>query len=857
MNIYSPYIYGAFTQSGSTSYIREDLGVGLVSGIHPSAKLEVSGTTKGVLFPRMTESQKNAITTPATSLLVYQTDGTAGYYYYNGSSWINLGGGSVSLTGYVTTNTSQTVTGTKTFTELIKSSKSNSSTFPTDSGGYYNIGGTNLGNYDIFEFYSFDGTNNDGFGSTYVSADAETGFNVRNYSIDNLYQGVLNVSSSSTLLRQIFNGNYTSVILNGNTRKIIIEGTQNKFAALGTSAITGTQNFEFPNNSGTIALLSDITALTDVRVTGGTYNAGTATFTNNTGGTFNVTGFSTATGNITGSGTANYIPKFTGATGISNSNIYDDGTNVGIGSTSPLYKLQVESNVFTQALIKGTETTRTGELYVLNSADKGININVTGPTYASGAQNEVRLSPVGAGMQSISIGASRGAGIPTLMANVSTTYVGISTTGATQKLDVNGNIKIANNNSLMWRNAANNADIAIMQLTNTNQLNIGTTSSSVPSIIALHTNSAERLRVSSTGNVGIGTTNPLFKLHAYQSGLNFSASFDGDSLGGFVLKTTGTTGQAIYNSTGNHLSFYDIGAAQTRLFIQNGNGFVHIGGTTPNALLDVNGDALINTVSIGLGGSNINTNTILGNKSLFSNVNGSENLAVGFNSLGKNTDGSGNVAMGFNSMFNNDNGNSNVAIGAYSMFKGVSNRGSVAVGVNSLYNVEGRGNLAIGSNAAFSLTNGDNNNIIGNENDYTPTQSSLNTERNILSISKNNDNVVGLPQIWSPDQTMIGASSISKILEIDSNVYAAVFVDYVILDNNSSSRAGTLKCVFDATRTSIKWDETATGDIGTTADYLFDFKDNGIYLEMALINNSTSYDVYINYTTRLILKPII
>lgn len=32
---------------------------------------------------------------------------------------------------------------------------------------------------------------------------------------------------------------------------------------------------------------------TDVRVTGGTYSAGTATFTNNTGGTFNVTGFTT------------------------------------------------------------------------------------------------------------------------------------------------------------------------------------------------------------------------------------------------------------------------------------------------------------------------------------------------------------------------------------------------------------------------------------------------------------------------------------------------------------------------------------------------------------------------------------
>ncbi len=92
MNIYNPYVYGSFTQSGSTSYFKEDLGVGFIDGIHPSAKFEVSGITKGVLFPRMTETQKNAISTPATSLLIYQTDGTSGYQYYNGVAWSPIGG---------------------------------------------------------------------------------------------------------------------------------------------------------------------------------------------------------------------------------------------------------------------------------------------------------------------------------------------------------------------------------------------------------------------------------------------------------------------------------------------------------------------------------------------------------------------------------------------------------------------------------------------------------------------------------------------------------------------------------------------------------------------------------------------
>ena len=52
-----------------------------------SSLLEIKSTTKGVLFPRMTLSQRNAVASPATGLLIYQIDNTPGYYYYNGLSW--------------------------------------------------------------------------------------------------------------------------------------------------------------------------------------------------------------------------------------------------------------------------------------------------------------------------------------------------------------------------------------------------------------------------------------------------------------------------------------------------------------------------------------------------------------------------------------------------------------------------------------------------------------------------------------------------------------------------------------------------------------------------------------------------
>ena len=56
-----------------------------------SAALELSATDKGFLPPRMTAAQRASISTPAVGLMVYQTDGTAGVYVYDGSNWLHQG----------------------------------------------------------------------------------------------------------------------------------------------------------------------------------------------------------------------------------------------------------------------------------------------------------------------------------------------------------------------------------------------------------------------------------------------------------------------------------------------------------------------------------------------------------------------------------------------------------------------------------------------------------------------------------------------------------------------------------------------------------------------------------------------
>jgi hypothetical protein len=74
----------------SASAFAQNVGIN-ADGSSPdaSAMLDVKSTTKGFLAPRV--SSTGDITSPATGLLVYQTGGTPGYYYYNGSAWTQLG----------------------------------------------------------------------------------------------------------------------------------------------------------------------------------------------------------------------------------------------------------------------------------------------------------------------------------------------------------------------------------------------------------------------------------------------------------------------------------------------------------------------------------------------------------------------------------------------------------------------------------------------------------------------------------------------------------------------------------------------------------------------------------------------
>jgi hypothetical protein len=60
-----------FTDLGTNGFVIQSTGYG--TSATPSAILQVDSTTKGFLPPRMTTTQKNAIATPASGLVVYDT----------------------------------------------------------------------------------------------------------------------------------------------------------------------------------------------------------------------------------------------------------------------------------------------------------------------------------------------------------------------------------------------------------------------------------------------------------------------------------------------------------------------------------------------------------------------------------------------------------------------------------------------------------------------------------------------------------------------------------------------------------------------------------------------------------------
>jgi len=71
------------------NYLAGALSIGVTTA-NASALLQVDSTTRGFLPPRMTAAQRTAIASPATGLIVYQTDGVEGLWLRVSTGWVEL-----------------------------------------------------------------------------------------------------------------------------------------------------------------------------------------------------------------------------------------------------------------------------------------------------------------------------------------------------------------------------------------------------------------------------------------------------------------------------------------------------------------------------------------------------------------------------------------------------------------------------------------------------------------------------------------------------------------------------------------------------------------------------------------------
>lgn len=76
--------------STSRLFAQNNVGIGTTTP-NGSAILDISSSTKGLLIPRMTTAERNAIATPATGLMVFDKT-TNTFWFYNGNAWTEMSG---------------------------------------------------------------------------------------------------------------------------------------------------------------------------------------------------------------------------------------------------------------------------------------------------------------------------------------------------------------------------------------------------------------------------------------------------------------------------------------------------------------------------------------------------------------------------------------------------------------------------------------------------------------------------------------------------------------------------------------------------------------------------------------------
>ena len=378
------------------------------------------------------------------------------------------------------------------------------------------------------EILSDDGT---GTGNTvYFRADGGTG------QAQLFYYGGIKLNTDTNGVQITGTADVSSQVLVGGADSIFAENNI-RFKSAGTAYIdhnTTSQaiNFRLSNASAldTTVMVLNSNGSTRLNQYGSGTFTGTATYNLQVDSSGNI--IETPGSVIDGSGTTNYVSKWQDPNTLTDSVIYDNGTNVGIGTTtnisSPL-TVQTDASANSLSIIgrnNGTSDEAVISFYEYDGTTRNIYIIKEGGDLAfatgTGGSPSERMRIDSSGQVKI---------------NTTTNQFG-------EKLTVNG-----------WIVSSNGTRVALMGQ-NSDGAIFGSYSNNN---VIFRTNNTEKVRIDSSGNVGIGETNPLGKLHVKATDTSSTANSAGNLLvledsenGMSILSSTSGAGYILFGDSGDN-----------------------------------------------------------------------------------------------------------------------------------------------------------------------------------------------------------------------------------------------------------------------------------------------------------------
>jgi hypothetical protein len=392
----------------------------------------------------------------------------------------------------------------------------------------------------------------------------------------------------------------------------------------------------------------------------------------------------------TAGGTVNTVPKFDSNADITNSQIFDTGTNVGVGISSPTSKLDVKG----AATIRGTLLLPAAALATAAVGGKSQPENWVASSFNSGTAAAVnqtfqlRAEPAGNDTASPSatlnllFGSGTTAPLETglhIASNGQITFATGQTFPGTGTLT---GITTAAGSGLTGGGTSGNLSLALINTCATGQALLWSGSAWACSTVGTGTITAVTAGTDLTGGgtAGIVTLNlDSTKVPRLKSANTFTAT-----------QTVSTGDVAV--SSGN-IDMPQTTSSTVGVITLDGNPFLHgyggVAGIDYNTFLGA-------TAGGGFATSGA-PNTGLGYRSLFSNTSGYNNVAVGAAALGSNTSGHTNTAAGDYALLDNTTGVFNTAIGSGALANSSTGSNNTAAGqLAGQYNQAGSNNTFLG-----------------------------------------------------------------------------------------------------------------------------------------------------------------